>query len=61
MKLREGKKGGIEFLGMELLGGKKVGTELLGLDGTFGREEGLNGTFRDGWNLFEGKILERYF
>ncbi len=33
---------------MELLRGKKGGTELLGMDGTFGREGGLNETFRDG-------------
>jgi hypothetical protein len=29
--------------------------------GTFGRKKGWNGTFRDGWNLWEGKMVERNF
>ncbi len=29
------------------------------MDGTFGREGGLNETFRDGWNFTEGKRVER--
>ncbi len=40
---------------MELLKGKKGGSELLGMDGTYGREKGWNGTFRNGRNSREGR------
>ncbi len=31
------------------------------MDGTFGKEKGWNVTFRDEWNLWEGKRVERKF
>ncbi len=46
---------------MELFGRKKSGTERLGMDGTYRREKGWNGTFRDGWNFWEGRGVERNY